>query len=89
VAVGDAVFQVFQVFQTHVSSVLFGCYICCNSYIRILQVYVSSVSSSVAKVDLNVAYACMLQAYISSVSGVCCKCFIWMLHMFAMDFKHF
>ena len=39
----------------------------------------------VAKVDLYVAYTCMLQVYVSSVSGVsyvCCKCFIWILHMF-------
>jgi hypothetical protein len=42
---------------------------------------------NVAKVDLDVAYTCILQAYVSSVSGVsyvCCKCFIWMLHIFAM-----
>ena len=41
----------------------------------------------VAKVDLDVAYTCMLQAYVLSVSGVsyvCYKCFIWMLHMFAI-----
>jgi hypothetical protein len=54
------------------------------------QVYVQNVSSvsdvycncfhlDVAKVDLDVAYTCMLQAYVSSVSGdsyICCKCFI-------------
>ena len=42
----------------------------------------------VAKVDLDVAYTCMLQAYISSVFQLfhtyVCKCFIWMLHMFVM-----
>ena len=43
----------------------------------------------VAKVDMDVAYTCMLQAYISSVSYVCCKCLIWMLHTFAMAFKCF
>jgi hypothetical protein len=35
--------------------------------------------------DLDVAYKCMLQQHVSSVLGVsyiCCKCFIWMLHMF-------
>jgi hypothetical protein len=37
----------------------------------------------VEKVDLNVAYIYMLHSY------VCCKCFIWMLHMFAMIFKCF
>ena len=44
---------------------------------------------NVAKVDLDVAYTCMLQAYVSSVSYVCCKCLIWMLHTFAMAFKCF
>jgi hypothetical protein len=46
----------------------------------------------VAKVDLDVAYTCMLQAYVLSVtcvSYVCFNCFIWMLHMFAMAFKCF
>jgi hypothetical protein len=41
----------------------------------------------VAKVDLDVAYISMLQAYVLSVSGalyVCCKCFMWTLHIFAM-----
>ena len=42
-----------------------------------------------AKVDLDVAYTCMLQAYVSSVSYVCCKCLIWMLHTSAMAFKCF
>jgi hypothetical protein len=39
----------------------------------------------VAKVDLDVVYTCMLQQHVSSVLGVsyiCCKYFIWMLHMF-------
>jgi hypothetical protein len=42
----------------------------------------------VTKVDLDVAYTCMLQAYVSSVLGisyVCCKCFIWMLQVFHLD----
>ena len=47
---------------------------------RMLQVFYLHV----VKVDLDVSYPCMLQVYISSVSYVCCKCFIWMLHMFAM-----
>jgi hypothetical protein len=41
----------------------------------------------VAKVDLDVAYTCILQAYVSNVADVSyvyCKCFIWVLHMFAM-----
>ena len=55
-------------------------------FIRMLQVFYLDV----AKVDLDVT--CMLKAYVSSVSGVsyvCCKCFIWMLHIFAMVFKCF
>jgi hypothetical protein len=36
----------------------------------------------VAKVYLNIEYTCMLQVYVSGVLYVCCKCFIWMLHMF-------
>ena len=47
----------------------------------------------VAKVDLDVAYTCMLQAYVSKCFHVfytyVCKCFIWMLHMFAIVFKYF
>ena len=43
----------------------------------------------VAKVDLDVAYTWMLQSYVSGVSYVCCSCFIWMLHMFALVFKYF
>jgi hypothetical protein len=41
----------------------------------------------VAKVNLDVAYACMLQAYVSNVSYICCKYFIWMLHMFCNGYK--
>jgi hypothetical protein len=54
------------------SSVCHKCFIC---FRRMLQVF----HLNVAKVDLDVAYTCMLQAYISSVSDVlyvCCKCFI-------------
>jgi hypothetical protein len=47
----------------------------------------------VAKVYLNVAYTCMLRAYVFKCSQVfhtyVYKCFIWMLHMFAMVFKCF
>jgi hypothetical protein len=46
----------------------------------------------VAKVDLGVAYTCMLQEYVSSVSDVsyvCCKCFIWMFHMFCDGYQVF
>jgi hypothetical protein len=67
---------------------------CCNGYARMFQVYVPNVLSvsdvcckcfhlDVTKVDLNVAYICMLQVYVSSVSVlyIYCKCFIWILHM--------
>ena len=46
----------------------------------------------VAKVDLDVAYTCMLQALFQVFwvfHTYVCKCFIWMLHMFAMVFKYF
>jgi hypothetical protein len=47
----------------------------------------------VAKVDLDIAYTCMLQAYVFKCFKVfhmyVCKCFICMLHMFAMVFKCF
>ena len=58
-------FQVFQMFQRYVASVLYrccknrpGCCTCCNGYTHMFQVYV-----------LNVL----------SVSDVCCKCFIRIL----------
>jgi hypothetical protein len=54
-------FQMFQLFQTYIASVLPGCYIYCTGYTpTMLQVYVSN---------------------ISIVSNLCCKCFVWMLHM--------
>jgi hypothetical protein len=54
----------------------------------LFQTYIASV----AKVDLDVTYICMLQAYVSSVSGVsyvCCKCFIWMYVWFSSVFRRF
>jgi hypothetical protein len=42
----------------------------------------------VEKVDLDIAYTSMLKTYVSSVFHMfhtyVSKCFIWMLHMFAM-----
>jgi hypothetical protein len=83
-------FQIFQMFQTYVVSVLSGCCICCTIYTRMLQVYVSTVST-VFKCMLQVflsgccicctGYTRMLQVYVSFVSNVYCKCFISMLHM--------
>jgi hypothetical protein len=57
----------------------------CFSYFRCMfQVF----HLNVAKVDMDVAYTCMLQKYVSSVSCVCCKCFIWMLHVFYNSYTH-
>jgi hypothetical protein len=44
------------------------------------------------KVDPDVVYTCMLRTYVLSVlrfHTYVCKCFIWMLYMFAMVFKCF
>jgi hypothetical protein len=63
------------------SSVCPKCFICFT-----LQVF----HLDVVKVDLDVAYICMLQAYVSSVSGILyigCKCFILILHMFCNYYK--
>ena len=67
------------------SSVCPKCFIC---FRRMFQVF----HPDVAKVDLDVAYTCMLQAYVSSVF----RCFICMfasvssmLHMFLLVFKCF
>jgi hypothetical protein len=54
---------------------------------HLFQTYVVSVSSGSYKVDLDVAYTCMLQAYVSIVSYVGCKYVIQMLHMFCNDYK--
>jgi hypothetical protein len=61
------------------------CCTCCNGYTHMFQVYVPNVLSifrctlqvfylDVAKVDLDVAYTCMLLAYVSSVLGVSYVC---------------
>jgi hypothetical protein len=65
----------------HVLMAIHMCFKCMLQMLHLFQTYVASVS-----------YTCMLQAYVSSVLGVsyiCCKCFIWMLQMFAMVFKCF
>jgi hypothetical protein len=47
----------------------------------------------VAKVDLDVAYTCILQAYVferfSVASNVCFMCFVWMLHIFCNGYTCF
>jgi hypothetical protein len=84
-------FYVFQVFHRYVVIVSYGCYksrsrccICCNGlyvcckglflmFHLCFRIYVASVFY------LDVTY----------VSQVCCKCFIWILHMFCNGFQTF
>jgi hypothetical protein len=66
------------------SSICPKCFVCFRCMLQVFHL-------DVAKVDLDITYTCMLQIYISSVSAVlyvCCKCFIWMLHMFGNGYKH-
>jgi hypothetical protein len=75
-----------------VASVIIAIHVCCNSYTRMLQAYISNVSS-VLNYVASVLFICcicfsgyihMLQASIqnvSYVSNVYCKCFILMLHL--------
>ena len=48
---------------------------------------------AVAKVDLDVAYTCMLQAYVSSVSYVCLQVFhrdvVYVCNGFQIFFRRF
>jgi hypothetical protein len=71
-------------------SVCFKCFICSR---RILQM----ICLDVAKVDLDVAYTCMLQEYVSSVfrcfirmfasvSSGCCICLQWFSNVFHVFF---
>jgi hypothetical protein len=86
-------------FQRYVASVVYRCCksgseccTCSNVYTYVLSVYSKCSRRMLQVFYLDVAYTCMLLAYVSSVSGVsyvCCKCFIWMLHMFATVFKCF
>ena len=51
---------------------LFKMFICFISMLQVFYLYI-------AKVDLDVAYTCILQEYVLSIldiSYVCCKCFI-------------
>jgi hypothetical protein len=61
------IFQMFQLFQIYVASVLSRYWTCCTSYTSILQLYV-----------LNV----------SAVLNVCCKYFIWMLHLLQWSYTY-
>jgi hypothetical protein len=73
-----------QVFHTNVAKVDRRCCICCNDCIRMLQVSVSNVSSVFSDVCCKCVYLDVVY-----VSHICCKCFIWILRMFAMVFKCF
>jgi hypothetical protein len=59
---------------------------CIFQVFHLFQIYV-------AKVDLDVSYTCMLQAYVFKYFQMfhtyVCKCFIWMLNVFAMVFNYF
>jgi hypothetical protein len=91
----QAVRRCCDVLKTHVAKVCYKCFrwmlqnkseycICCNSCTRMLQSFVPNVSYVFRTycckcVYLNVAY----------VSHICCKCFIWILHIFAIAPKCF
>jgi hypothetical protein len=69
-------FQIFQLFQTYVASVLSRYYICCGSYTHMLQAYVPNVLPVQIYVA-SVLSGCLrilqwLQTYVASV---CFKCF--------------
>jgi hypothetical protein len=91
-------FQVFQMFSRYVASVSYGCcksrsrcYICCNGYTRMLQASVSNVSS-VFQTYVACVFIWMLQVFyldVVYVSYICCKYFIWMLHIFVNGFQVF
>jgi hypothetical protein len=60
-------------------------YACCKRMFRVFhvfQTYASSISSECSISTSGCCITCMMQAFVLSVSYVCCKCFIWMLHMF-------
>jgi hypothetical protein len=66
----------------HVVSVSYGYYksrsgycICCNGYTRMLQAYVPNVSSVFRRMLEMCLFGCCI------CSHICCKYFIWMLHM--------
>jgi hypothetical protein len=93
VAADDVVFQVFQAFQTNVSSVSsgccrvdLGCFICCNDNICMFQAYVQSVSvvsdACFLCFHLDVAYVCygcthMFQVFVFMCFR-CCICLLWL-----------
>jgi hypothetical protein len=59
-----------HLFHMNVAKYIERCYICCNCFIGMLQVYVSSVS--------DISEVCFIFAFQTHVTSV----FIWMLHMF-------
>jgi hypothetical protein len=77
------------------------CCTCCNGYTRMFQVYVPNVSSGPDECCKCLSGCCKsisrccIYMHIVSMHFKCfktfhtyaCKCFIWMLHMFAMIFN--
>jgi hypothetical protein len=63
----------FQLFQTYVASVLFGWCICCTSYTRMLQAYVSNVSAISNICFIGMLH--MLHMLYKYVESVCFNCF--------------
>ena len=82
--------DVTKVYQV-VAHVVIAIHVCIKCKFQMFHTLICSIRMflvfyfNVAKLDLDVAYTCMLQAYVSSVI----RCFIWTLHMFAMVFKCF
>jgi hypothetical protein len=77
-------------FQRYVASVSYecsksrsGCCICYNGYTHMLQVSVPNVSSVFSDVCCKCVYL-----DVAYVSHICCKCFIWILHMFCNGFSN-
>jgi hypothetical protein len=86
-------FQVFQMFQRYVASVLYGCcksrseycILCCNDYTRMLQAYVPNVSSGFFLTYVASVFIWMLQmfhTYVASVLSGYCICFAMDLQVF-------
>jgi hypothetical protein len=89
-------FQVFQMFQTYVASILYR-YCKVDRDVAHVAMMFSSVSPKcficfrrilqvfyldVTKVDLNAAYTSKLQVYVSSVLYVCCNCVFLVFHTY-------
>ena len=83
--------HMFRVFCRYVASVLYRCCksrskccICCNGCTLMLQTSAPNVSSVFSDVCCKCVYL-----DVAYVSHICCKFFIWMLHIVAMVFQGF